>query len=356
MKRSATGTALIFVGPLPPPIHGQSVATHALRDLLIKSNVRIRVIDNGPGLHGGLIRRLIREGKAHLLVILSPARTLYTSVNSNFGICATILLCLIARLRRKRIVLHHHSYRYIAQPGALMAILARVSGPAATHIVNCPEMGRQLKTRYSAIKHTMSYSNVGVVDRRLRPVSRTQPELVIGHMSNLTQEKGLGRTIDAFREARRCWPEAQLHLAGPCAETSAEQMIADATAEFGDSFRYYGAVYGDDKQEFFSRIDVFAFPSLYAVETQGIVNLEALACGRPVVAFGQCCIPGDIGNDGGYAVPRDADFSQALIEYLQTYLQDRSGASRRARQQFDTILQTHAAERAELLQYLCESA
>ncbi|MCA9010807.1 MAG: glycosyltransferase family 4 protein [Planctomycetaceae bacterium] len=356
MKRSAPGTVLIFVGPLPPPIHGQSVATHALRDLLIKSDVRIRVIDNGPGLHGGLIRRLIREGKAHLLVILSPARTLYTSVNSNFGIFATILLCLIARLRRKRIMLHHHSYRYIGQSGALMAILARVSGPAATHIVNCPEMGRQLKAQYSTVKRTLSYSNVGVVDRRLRPVSRTQSELVLGHMSNLTQEKGLNRTIDAFREVRRCWPEAQLRLAGPCAEVSAEQTIANATAEFGAAFHYDGPVYGDDKQKFFSRIDVFVFPSLYAVETQGIVNLEALACGRPVVAFAQCCIPGDIGNDGGHAVPRDADFSQALIEYLHRYLQDRSGASRRARQQFETILQTHAVERAELLQDLGKRA
>ena len=356
MKQSANGTPLIFVGPLPPPIHGQSVATQSLCDLLINSGVRIRVVDNGPGLHGGLIRRLIREGKANLLVIFSTARTLYTSVNSNSGIIATILLCLIARLWRKRIVLHHHSYRYIGQPGVLMAVLARVSGPAATHVVNCPEMGRQLKAQYSAIKHTMSYSNVGVVDRRLQPVSRTRPELAIGHLSNLTEDKGLGRTIDAFREVRRRWPESELHLAGPCVEISAEQTIADATAEFGNAFHYHGPVYGDDKLKFFSRIDVFAFPSLYAVETQGIVNLEAMACGKPIVAFAQCCIPGDIGNDGGCAVPRDADFSQALVEYLQTYLQDRTNASRRARQQFDTILQGHVVERAELLQYLCESA
>ena len=349
---SANGNTLIFVGPLPPPIHGQSVAAQALCDLLIDSGVRIRVVDTGPGKRGSLIRRLRQEAKANLYVLLSTARTLYTSVNSNTGMLATILLCLVARLRVTRIVLHHQSYRYIGRHSVLMAMLARVGGSGAVHVVNCPEMGRQLEARYPTIARTMSYSNVAVVDRRLQPVSRKQAQPVIGHMSNLTQEKGLGRTIDAFREVRRCWPDAQLHLAGPSAAVGVAETIANAAAEFGNGFRYHGAVYGDDKQTFFDCIDVFAFPSLYRVETQGIVNLEAMACGKPVVAFAQCCIPGDIGNDGGCAVPRDADYSQALVGYLKIYLQDRTGASRRARQQFDAIVKNHTLERAELLGYL----
>lgn len=354
MKLPADSPALIFIGPLPPPVHGQSVATQALLDLVTDAGVQVHVIDNGPGIRGRLFRRLFREAKAMITVTLARAPAVYASVNSNSGVIATILLCLLARLRRKKIVLHHHSYRWIGQTCFLMALLVRVSGSAAVHVVNCPEMGRLLRARYPRAIRTMSYSNAGVVDHRLRPTPRGPSEPVIGHMSNLTREKGLGRVIEAFRQVLRCWPAAQLHLAGPYGEIAAERLVAQASVEFGEAFRYFGAVYGEEKQSFFDGIDVFAFPSLYPVETQGIVNLEAMACGKPVVAFAQCCIPGDIGTDGGLAVSPSADFSQALVDYLKICLRDRAETSWRARQQFELILQNHTAERDELLKYLSE--
>ena len=49
--------------------------------------------------------------------------------------------------------------------------------------------------------------------------------------------------------------------------------------------RFLGFLDREDLPAFYSALDVFAFPS--PVETQGIVALEAVACGTPVVGADQ---------------------------------------------------------------------
>ncbi len=341
---------LIFIGPLPPPVHGQSVATDRLRTTLTAAGVKLRVIDSGAGERGGAFRRLWNAARACLCVLLSRIQVVYLSVNSNRGIIITIMICALSRLRRKKVVLHHHSYRYIGSHDRMMSLLAWVAGESSLHVVNCSKMAEELKSRYCRVKLTQSYNNVGVVSTGLMPAD-CGVRYALGHLSNLTEAKGLGRAIEAFRNARKIWPTLSLHVGGPCSEKTSESQIARAQQEFGEAFVYHGAVYGVQKKEFFDAIDVFVFPSLYAVETQGIVNLEALSCGKPVVAFAQCCIPEDISTSGGAAVPKNADFSAALSTYYGKFLEDPVLAQTQARKRFLEIQQTHEQEKMSLLTF-----
>lgn len=72
--------------------------------------------------------------------------------------------------------------------------------------------------------------------------------------------------------------------------------------------------------ELYKNADVFLFPSL--VEGMGLVVLEAMACGLPVIATPNG--PGDIVRDGvdGFLVPpRDVDAIVARLEYLRSHPQ-----------------------------------
>jgi len=55
-------------------------------------------------------------------------------------------------------------------------------------------------------------------------------------------------------------------------------------------------------------MSAFVFPTRN--EAQGLVLLEALASGTPVVAYGRCCISGDMGQTGGLLVPVGASFEK----------------------------------------------
>ena len=73
----------------------------------------------------------------------------------------------------------------------------------------------------------------------------------------------------------------------------------------------------DQLAYFYNLADVFVFPSL--TETQGLVTIEAMSNGLPVVAIGEMgTLDVMQGNNGGFMVNNDIDeFSQKVIDLLQ---------------------------------------
>ena len=104
---------------------------------------------------------------------------------------------------------------------------------------------------------------------------------VVGHIGRLAPEKNLmflARTVAAFLEAR---PEAWFLVAG---SGPLEEDIRAHLAERGLSDRvcFAGILQGRDLVDGYAAMDVFAFAS--QSETQGMVLLEAMAAGVPVIA------------------------------------------------------------------------
>jgi glycosyltransferase involved in cell wall biosynthesis len=85
--------------------------------------------------------------------------------------------------------------------------------------------------------------------------------------------------------------------------------------------RFLGFLDREELPELYATLDVFAFPS--PVETQGLVALEAMACGTPVVgvAAGALADTIDDGATGRLAPPDDPD---AFRDAVRTALDDRT--------------------------------
>ena len=328
-----------FSGPFPPPLHGQSVATRDFAAMLEAAGVSLDIFNSGEGTQA---HRLLRHLGAAWRIAVGPSRSVYGSVNANAGMIMTALLVVAARLARKPIVLHHHSYRYIAKPDALARLLFRLAGRETVHIANCRDMGAEMSEKFSSAKRVLAYSNVGSVDPELRPAARPDRPVTIGHMSNLSREKGTGTVLGAVARLRQNGRRVRLEVAGPCSDDYSRLALARAGQELGSAMTVHGPVYGAAKQAFFDAIDIFAFPS--ASETQGIVNLEAMACGKPVVAFGHCCIPGDIGETAGIAVPPGEDFCAALSGFIDLFEEDPGLWAKNARERYETLLREFESE------------
>jgi len=154
----------------------------------------------------------------------------------------------------------------------------------------------------------------GPAFRRAHGIAESRPlALFVGRVAH---EKNIGFLLEALLQTRQLCPEVLLLIAG---EGPAMADLKKRTAELGlqQSVLFIG--YLDRKQalpDCYAAADVFVFAS--RTETQGLVLLEAMAAGVPVIALAEMgtvdiLAPGR----GAFSPPDDVRvFGEALGHYL----------------------------------------
>ncbi len=113
-----------------------------------------------------------------------------------------------------------------------------------------------------------------------------------------------------------------------------EQQAVDCGV--GDKVRFLGRLADDEVVAHLHACDVFVLPSVTSAETFGVVQLEAMACGKPVVSTDLCTgVPwvNRHGETGLVVPPQDADALAAALNGLlaDPWMRDRMGRSARQR-------------------------
>lgn len=172
-------------------------------------------------------------------------------------------------------------------------LVGRLSGPgvrdAHSVIAVSRFLAEQLRDRVDDLP-PVRIINMGVDLRRFRPRDRTSARSGLGvHSSRpmvlavggLNERKNPLRLVQAFALVRRRVPGAQLVFVGdgPLRAAIMEGALIEGLS---DALTLTGAVPADVVADWMAAADVLVLPSL--VEPLGVVALEALASGRPVVA------------------------------------------------------------------------
>jgi glycosyltransferase involved in cell wall biosynthesis len=125
-----------------------------------------------------------------------------------------------------------------------------------------------------------------------------ESDVVIGHLANLSEEKG---SVDLLRAADIAWRNGEsfrIVLAGPQMPNFARYWN---DFPWRDRVQCLGVLSEEEKRAFFAGIDVFALPS--RSDSFGLVLLEAWANGVPNIAYRAGGIAGVIRhNDDGLLV------------------------------------------------------
>jgi glycosyltransferase involved in cell wall biosynthesis len=127
-------------------------------------------------------------------------------------------------------------------------------------------------------------------------------------LGRMTSVKGPQRAIAASRAAG-----ARLVLAGPVQAGQEEFFAREVEPHIDDDWvRYVGEVGGQEKKRLLAGARALLMPIRWA-EPFGIVMVEAMACGTPVIAFGEGAAT-DIVRDGvtGFLVDDEEAMAQAL--------------------------------------------
>lgn len=122
--------------------------------------------------------------------------------------------------------------------------------------------------------------------------------IIFGFIGKLTVAKGAILAIEAFLAVRERIPNSTLLVAGSNAEPDVRRALDAAMKSNPDSIFELGQVAGDEKNDFFRKISILLFPSTYLNETQGIVNLEALSFGVPIIGIFRLCTASDLAESG----------------------------------------------------------
>ena len=156
-------------------------------------------------------------------------------------------------------------------------------------------------------------------------------------VGQIGQRKGVSYLFQGYEKFRR--PDSELHVVGGYSPGH------EVYARYQHLYRHTPHIPHKDLPSLFREADVFVFPSL--VEGMGLVVLEAMACGVPVIATTHG--PGDIVRDGldGFFVPiRDADAIANRLDQLYRDPSLREQMGRNAREQASRFTWQAYAQRA----------
>jgi len=139
---------------------------------------------------------------------------------------------------------------------------------------------------------------------------------ILLYVGRVVKEKNLDFLFPVLKEVQKSVPEAILLIVGGGPELEPlRQRTKDAKLE-NDVF-YTNYIPRETLPYYYNLADVFTFPSV--TETQGLVTVEAMMAGLPVVAIGEMgTVDVMQGDNGGFMVKNDEkEFAAKVTELLQ---------------------------------------
>ncbi len=149
-------------------------------------------------------------------------------------------------------------------------------------------------------------------------ISHDQIQIV--SVGSLTQRKNHQRLLNAFLQARLHYPKINLQIVG---SGEMKKQLVEFIRKNGleQCVVLHGAVSRERVLQIIASSDLFALPS--DVETFGVVLVEALYCGLPVLAT-DCGGPGSIIEDDSIGLltqNNDESFANGLLKIVERYRQ-----------------------------------
>jgi glycosyltransferase involved in cell wall biosynthesis len=242
--------------------------------------------------------------------------------------------------------------KYVFHP--MNIVLDSIAGRFANRIIAISDHTQeQLVETYRFDNDRVSMIPHGVDNERFHPDAGPHPapdseKFTILYVGRLGPRKGVDLAIESFAELD-C-TDVELLIAGTGRH---EDRLRDLTLRLGiaDRVRFLGFVPSDELPALYVSSELFVLLSSY--EGYGLVLLESMACGTPVVASRVGGITTVVDGSSGVLVSRDIEsITNAIEKFIKRrdfYLESVSAAQTRARDlDWDEVVDKVIYEYAEI--------
>jgi glycosyltransferase involved in cell wall biosynthesis len=171
---------------------------------------------------------------------------------------------------------------------------------------------------------------------------------IVGMASRFASEKGIEFLLAAIPSLATRFPGIAVLFAGPSEDVLGERRyrrrLEPALQGLGDRWRFVGTLPQPELPAFYAACDCLVVPSLNSTESFGLVQVEAMLCGTPVVAsnlpgvrqpvlstgMGELATPGSAGDLAaaiGKVLGNRSGYIRARARIEELYSSDATGAA-----------------------------
>ena len=187
-----------------------------------------------------------------------------------------------------------------------------------------PEDGRALRTRREYIVPN-GLADVGSPYLDQAKTHDASEPLTLLYVGVLCESKGILVLLESAERLARQGHRFKLQLVGRFESDNFRQQVEQFVARrhLASHVSFLGVLTGEAKHRTFAQADIFCYPTFFEAETFGLVALEAMQFGLPVVATRWRGVPSVVHDQvSGFVVPpRDP---AAFAEKLEVLLSERS--------------------------------
>jgi glycosyltransferase involved in cell wall biosynthesis len=172
---------------------------------------------------------------------------------------------------------------------------------------------------YDLPRSMIDVIHCGVDAEAFRPLSgkRADRRPTVLFVGNIAANKGVLTVCEAVLRIRSKYRDVRLQILGEGDKDLVREMQSRARNEMAEAnIEVHGFIGRDRLPEFYQNADVFCSPSQY--EAFGIVYIEAMACGCPVIASATGGTPEAVvdGHTGILVPPDDAGALEAALDRI----------------------------------------
>jgi glycosyltransferase involved in cell wall biosynthesis len=250
------------------------------------------------------------------------------------------LIALVARLLKKPVVLTYHCD--LRLPDGLVHKAANLASNLANRITAQAANVIVANTQENAdvsplLQHYLKKLNLIYPPVKITPITEVdqgafrqkhdiQPgQRIIGMAARLAAEKGVEYLVEALPGVLERFPQARVLFVGPythvVGEAAYARRIIPMIEQLGKHWTFLGIVSPVEMSAFFHECEVTVLPSINSTESYGLVQVESMFCGTPVVASDLPGVRVPVTQTGMGLIVPPAD-PQALAEALINILSD----------------------------------
>jgi glycosyltransferase involved in cell wall biosynthesis len=292
---------VIFVGPVPGVVTGQSMAFSVLINGTKHNSFVVNSDTQGYRFIFKVLRFFFIILKFIFLCALRKPEAVYVSCTRTlFGSVKDIILLYISNfLHVKKVCVHLHGLDLLILRSSLIPLHKKYLDKAYSKATDVIALHDSMLYQFNFVephvnRHVVrNFVTSDVLDLDM-PVIMKKIEYRVLYLSNMMASKGVLDLVKAVSELVNDGYNARLICAGHYLDDSVMSALSlehELEAYWSEEIRYHGPVYGKNKLDLLAWSNVFALPSYYSAEAFPLSIIEAMASGSYVIVSDHNILP-----------------------------------------------------------------